>query len=1804
MNFKIYFTLLLITIGVLGFSQTHYNDLPIEHKIRIKNGESSYFTLEKLGQGPPPTILSSPEQDCNSAIPVCQNVYSTAVSYSGEGNTQEIPSNSCLGSNEKNSVWYTFSTSSAGNLAFNITPNNGSDDYDFALYDITGNNCSGISSGAITPIRCNFSATGGVTGLSASGTNASESASGSNQSSVLATGSGKTCVLIISNYSSSQSGYNLNFTPGTASIIDNTSPTPQSVTAQCGGSSIILNTSEQIKCSSIAANGSDFSIVGTGGPYTVSSAVGANCGTNSGQITINFSPALTGVGPWILDIHNGSDANSLIDACGNTMVATTFGFNTTPPLVTISGPTSVCKNVVFALTASSAASYTWSGASVPGGQQNQQTISLTPSSAGTMNFSVAASYGACGTSNANISVTVKEGPAAHFTIASQTICSGQTANFTNTAIVPNTCNGLGVTPCTASCGFLQPCQSTALTNFNLVHTWSFGDPLSGGSNFDIAVNSSHIYNSPGTYFVNLNTNFLIGGGCNTSETQTVLVLPSAGALTISPTQTICPSQSATLTVSGGSSYTWSPAGTLNAVNVATVVANPTITTTYSVSAPGCSGVQTETTQVVVNNIPPAIGPINGLSSVCANQTSVTYSVANVATTNYTWSVPAGASITSAPTNSNVITVDFGASAGTISVIAVSLCGTATASLSVTLNAAGSLTVSPSVTVCASQTVALSASGGTTYTWSPAGSLNTPNGSSVIATTASTQIYTVNSISCGSPVSGTVEVAISNLPPNIGTVTGSTSVCSNQIGITYSVNNVASTNYTWTVPLGVTITSVPTNSNSITVDFGTTSGSIDVTADNGCNTSTTSLVVNVFPIVPLAVTPNATVCPNQTITLVATGGGGGSSYTWTPAGNLNVSTGATVVATVTATQIYTVNSISCGATVSATVSVAAISSPPNIGVITGSTSVCNNQVGVTYSVNNVASTNYSWIVPPGAVITSAFTNSNSIVVNFGTTSGSVAVTATNSCGTSSYTQSIIVNSNPVISATPNSTICIGSSTTIIASGGATYTWTPNTNLNSISNPTVTASPTTTIIYTVNGTDGNGCVGSGTVSVNVSQLPSITASSSSSICPGATVTLTTNGGVSGSYTWSPAASLSASNTDAVVASPSITTNYLVNGVNQFGCMNSGTVSVVVYPTATITATGNATICPGNTTPLTANGGANYSWLPSGSLNISSGNFVTANPVTATIYTVTGTTSVGCVGTATVGVTIGGTLAISVSPNRTVCPNELTTLTASGAPNYTWSPNIYLNSNILNSVNCTPAASQVYTVTGANGPCVGTNTISVSVQNTLSIGATAGTKTICPIGSSVLTATGAANYVWNPSISLSSSNGSQVVATPNTNTTYTVTGTTGTCVKSNTVTVAVTTNPILAPVSTTVCDGSVGNLSVSGASTYTWSPAFGLNTTTGPNVTASVNSTQLYNIIGESSFGCLTQTTVIITIVPMPTITIVASKTTICEGASTTLTAFGADGFSGWTPAGSLAVVSNSVVVASPTIATNYTVTGTNSLGATNCFKTEEIQINVIPKITLTVSPSPSPFCNGGSATLFASAIGGGNYSWQPSVTCSTPNLSLTVATPTQSTDYTVTVTNGGVCPQTGTVSVTVIPLPVLNAGRDTTINVDEFVALHGTATNSANIVFGFLSSPDFSLTCNYCHEAIVNPTVSTCFVLEGYETTTIPNCKNSDTVCVTITKNWEVFFPNAFTPNSDGINDEFIPIGYAIADIKLEVYDRWGTQVFKSTETQKGWDGTIKGTMAEQGIYTFKAEVISLGGEKKKKIGHLTLISRVR
>ena len=268
------------------------------------------------------------EQDCMGAIPVCQNTYVQNTSYTGIGFIDELQyptTTSCLQSGEQNSVWYIFTVTTGGQLLFQITPNFIFDDYDWAVYDLTAHTCSDIMNGSAPEVRCNWSANPGSTGLQIGATQTSVGAAGPNQCSPMNVLNGETYVLMINNNSGSVNGYTLNFS-GTAQIFDNVPPSSDSLATlpPCQPvDSITVYISEQIRCNSIAPDGSDFYVTDAANNVTnaISAAgVGCTAGQFTNQAVVYLASSISAGGNYILHIINGSDGNTLLDNCGNALL--------------------------------------------------------------------------------------------------------------------------------------------------------------------------------------------------------------------------------------------------------------------------------------------------------------------------------------------------------------------------------------------------------------------------------------------------------------------------------------------------------------------------------------------------------------------------------------------------------------------------------------------------------------------------------------------------------------------------------------------------------------------------------------------------------------------------------------------------------------------------------------------------------------------------------------------------------------------------------------------------------------------------------------------------------------------------------------------------------------------------------------------------------------------------------------------------------------------------------------------------------------------------------------------------------------------------------------------------------------------------------------------------------------------------------------------------------------------------------------------------------------------------------------------
>ncbi len=270
-------------------------------------------TCTELGQNP------------STAFPVCgtDTFSQSTVPYCG-GRSVPGPCGDVLFT-DLNPFWYKFTCFQSGTLGLLITPNDLNDDYDWQIFDITGRNANDIYTDASLFVACNWSGNFGLTGTSSAGTSLinCEGPTYPTFSKMPSLIAGHNYLLLISHFTvftPSQNGYKLSFGGGTASITDTVLPDISTAQSSCDATQIIVKLNKKMKCSSLAANGSDFSI--SPAVSAISSAKGFGCsnGFDLDSVLLTMSSSLP-PGNYTVTIKNGSDGNTLLDYCDRNIVA-------------------------------------------------------------------------------------------------------------------------------------------------------------------------------------------------------------------------------------------------------------------------------------------------------------------------------------------------------------------------------------------------------------------------------------------------------------------------------------------------------------------------------------------------------------------------------------------------------------------------------------------------------------------------------------------------------------------------------------------------------------------------------------------------------------------------------------------------------------------------------------------------------------------------------------------------------------------------------------------------------------------------------------------------------------------------------------------------------------------------------------------------------------------------------------------------------------------------------------------------------------------------------------------------------------------------------------------------------------------------------------------------------------------------------------------------------------------------------------------------------------------------------------------
>ncbi|MDD5571962.1 MAG: T9SS type A sorting domain-containing protein, partial [Bacteroidales bacterium] len=501
---------------------------------------------------------------------------------------------------------------------------------------------------------------------------------------------------------------------------------------------------------------------------------------------------------------------------------------------------------------------------------------------------------------------------------------------------------------------------------------------------------------------------------------------------------------------------------------------------------------------------------------------------------------------------------------------------------VTVNPAPNVDVN-SPNICSGETATLTASGASFYSWD--NGLGAGNPKTVNPTTGT--VYHVT----GTDTHGCTNEAQANVNVN-----SSPSIAVNDDaycpGGSATLTASGGIYYTWS-------TGATTN-NIVVSPSVTTTYSVTGSGGNGC-TNVAHGVVTVYDL-PNIIINQPTICPGNSAVLTASGA---SLYSW----DNGLGLGNSFTVSPTANTTYTVTGVDANSCTNTAQSVVHVSS--SIVVTVNSPTICSGN-----SATLIASgaNTYTW---------STFDEGEQIIVNPSTTT-TYYVTGSAGAGTACSNTAVTVvtvNPSPTVTSSGGNTICEGVALALHASGASTYSWSDSQTGSSI-----TVAPTTTTTFTVTGTT-NGCHDISSQVVVVNPKPIITANNPE-ICTGNVATLTASGALA--YVWDHALGMGNPKT----VSPTVTTTYLVTGVDASTCSNVGHAVVTVHPLPTISAN-SPSIIQGNSATLTASGGLVYTWS-----NGMNSNPITVSPTVTTTYFVTGVDGNGCMNTAisVVQVTVG--------------------------------------------------------------------------------------------------------------------------------------------------------------------------------------------------------------------------------------------------------------------------------------------------------------------------------------------------------------------------------------------------------------------------------------------------------------------------------------------------------------------------------------------------------------------------------------
>ena len=1542
----------------------------------------------------------------------------------------------------------------------------------------------------------------------------------------------------------------------TVTFFDN--PTPATVGADqniCGLKSLTL--------------GGNTPIVGTGA-WTQTSGPGITIFSNPTSPASTATAAVEGTYVYTWTISNG--------ACTPSTANMSVFYFDTPTVATVGANQNICASLTsnsLGANTPTAGTGQWTQASGPGtttfSNPGDPAATATASTYGTYVYKWTISNGPCTSSTANITVNYYNNPTTATVGPTQNICAslisaslGGNSPTVGTGLWSQT-SGPGTTTFSNASNPASTATATAYGTY--VYTWTISNGSCPPSTASITVN---YYNTPTT--------------ATTGPADNVCALTSDPLTGNTPTIGV-----GTWTqVSGPGTTTFSNANSGTSTATATVVG--TYVYAWTISNGNCtSSTANQTVNYFAMPTTATVGPDQNL---CASLISTSLGGNTPTVGTGLWSQTSGPGTTTFSNNTDPLSTATASVYGTYVytwTITNGVCPPSTASITVNYyNTPTTATAGPNQNICASLITAplggntpaigtglwTQTSGPGTTTFSNSGS----GSSTATASVYGTYVYTWT-ISNGNCPTTSANVTVNFYDtPTPATVGSTQNVCASLTSPSLGGNTPTVGTGLWTQTSGPGTSTFSNNADPLSTATASVYGTYMYTwtiSNGNCPTSAASITVNYYDVPTTATTgPTQNICAS----LISASLGGNTPVVgtgvWTQTSGPGTSTFSnsgdplsTATASVYGTYVYTwtiTNGTCPPSAASETVNFYNTPTPATVGATQNVCGLTSNTLGG--NTPSIGTGVWTQTSGPG---TSTFSNASSgSSTATATVSGTYVYTWTISNGnctpsTASITVTYYDSPTPAtVGATQN--LCasltsgaLGGNTPTIGAGVWTQTSGPGTTtFSNTSDPasTATASIYGTYIYTWTISNGPCPPSTASVTVNYYATPTTaTVGAAQSVCGLTSNSLGGNTPVIGTGLWTQTSGPGTS-TFSNASDPAATATVSVQGTYTYTwtitngtCPPSSAIISVTYYAVPTTATVGPTqgICGvltsdplGANTPVTGTG----SWSQ------------TSGPGTSTFSNASDPA-------ATATVSVVGTYVFTWTISNGVCPPSTAPITV----NYILMPS---GGGISHISYCASAGSGTLNVTGVSN----VNQYQWSLPSGLT-------------GSSILSSI---------SVSGTTAGGYTVTVTPE-NIAF---GTTCSG-PSVTGTVTVFAMPVISSVNpgTLPCFGinndtlqinattANGNLSysINNGATYAY------DTSTFPNLGPGT-----YNIVVVDDSSCTTTYTanpVTLAWPPQLVINTLAVDNVVCNGAATgDITVSASGGSPGYSYRWSNTGVTPAISGLSAGV---YTVTVTDSHF---CTATEVVSITQSSPLLLNASKGNvlcPPLQNGWINLPVSGGLPPYNFFWdsgQP-----TSGLSgLDTGT------YHVTVTDSGGCTiDTSFVIINDNALSIRVVPDTASINEGDLVQLGIDAISNGAGNIQYTWTPVAGLSCTDCPDPNAAPTQTTEYIVQAISDS---GCVATSYTTITVDPQHQIYVPNAFSPNNDGINDYWEIYGYKKAWVYLsvEIFDRWGEKIFESHDIDFKWDGTYRGTPVVIGVYTYILTVVNVDGFSTSNHGAITII----